>query len=68
VVFDGAGGGLGAAAFEVTARGGRFCAHGRSAGEFAGIDPAAANRRRVKVYGIEQSLRRTPAVGRAGVR
>ena len=43
VVFDGAGGRLGRAAFEVTASGGRFSAHGMSDGGFAGIDAAEAH-------------------------
>src|SRR5437773_549555 len=34
VVFDGAGGELGRAAFEITARGGRFSAHGGPSGGF----------------------------------
>ncbi|HEY7485739.1 MAG TPA: zinc-binding dehydrogenase [Streptosporangiaceae bacterium] len=54
VVFDGAVGRLGAAAFDVTADGGRFSAHGLSAGGFAGIGPEAAARRGVTVSGIEQ--------------
>lgn len=53
VVFDGAGGQLGAAAFEVTATGGRFSAHGVSDGGFAGLDPDEADRRGITVYGIE---------------
>jgi NADPH2:quinone reductase len=53
VVFDGAGGRLGAAAFEVTVSGGRFSAHGMSDGGFAGIGPGEAVRRGVKVHGIE---------------
>lgn len=54
VVFDGAGGQIGAAAFEVTARGGRFSAHGAPSGGFTQIDPHEAERRRVIVRGIEQ--------------
>jgi len=42
VVFDGAGGRLGRAAFEVTADGGRFSAHGSSDGGFAAIDADVA--------------------------
>lgn len=53
VVFDGAGGRLGSAAFEITAPGGRFSAHGISDGGFAGIDPGEADRRGVTVRGIE---------------
>jgi NADPH:quinone reductase len=54
VVLDGAGGRLGGAAFEVTADGGRFSAHGVSDGGFAGIDPAQARRRGVMVQPIPQ--------------
>jgi NADPH2:quinone reductase len=52
VVFDGAGGALGRAAFAVTAPGGRFSAHGAAAGGFAPIDPAAAAGRGITVRGI----------------
>jgi NADPH:quinone reductase len=52
VVFDGAGGRLGRAAFEVTAPGGRFSAHGMSDGGFARLDPAEARRQGVTVNGI----------------
>jgi NADPH2:quinone reductase len=55
VVFDGAGGQLGTAAFTITAAGGRFSAHGVSAGSFAAIDRAEANRRGVTVRGIEKA-------------
>ncbi|HWG61401.1 MAG TPA: zinc-binding dehydrogenase [Streptosporangiaceae bacterium] len=54
VVFDGAGGRIGLAAFEVTAPGGWFSAHG-APGEgfsFAPIDPQAARRRDVSLRGI----------------
>jgi NADPH2:quinone reductase len=54
VVFDGVGGEIGRAAFEVTARGGRFSAHGAPSGEFAMIDPHEAERRGITVSGIEQ--------------
>jgi NADPH2:quinone reductase len=54
VVFDGAGGELGRAAFEITARGGRFSAHGGPSGGFTVVDPYEAERRRVTVRGIEQ--------------
>lgn len=54
VIFDGAGGSLGEAAFRIIADGGRFSAHGSAAGGFAGIDPGEARRRRVTVRGIEQ--------------
>ncbi|MEV6860033.1 zinc-binding dehydrogenase [Streptosporangium subroseum] len=54
VVFDGAGGELGRAAFEVTARDGRFFAYGVLGGGFAQVDPGEAERRGVSVRGIEQ--------------
>jgi NADPH:quinone reductase len=54
VVFDGAGGALGGAAFEVTAAGGRFSAHGVSDGGFAATDSAEAARRGITVHGIPQ--------------
>lgn len=52
VVFDGAGGRLGGAAFDVTADGGRFSAHGLSDGGFAAIDTGVAKRRGITVHGI----------------
>jgi NADPH2:quinone reductase len=60
VVFDGAGGQIGRAAFEVTAPGGRFSAHGAPSGTFAEIDPEQARRREIRVRGIEQ-VQFTPA-------
>jgi NADPH:quinone reductase len=54
VVFDGAGGRLGRAAFDITAEGGRFSAHGAPSGGFASIDPDQAGRRGITVRGIEQ--------------
>lgn len=54
VVFDGVGGQIGRAAFEVTARGGRFSVHGASSGEATVIDPAEARAKGVEVMGIEQ--------------
>lgn len=54
VVFDGAGGGTGLAAFAITASGGRFSAHGAPSGAFADIDPIEAQRRGMTVRGIEQ--------------
>lgn len=53
VVLDGAGGEIGRAAFEVTARGGRFSAHGAPSGGFAAVDPAEAERRDITVRGIQ---------------
>lgn len=54
VVFDGVGGQLGAAAFRVTADGGRFSAHGAASGGFAPIAAGEAARRGITVRGIEQ--------------
>jgi NADPH:quinone reductase len=53
VVFDGAGGQLGRAAFEVTATGGRFSAHGMSDGGFARFQADEAEQRRITVHGLE---------------
>ena len=53
VVFDGVGGQIGRAAFEIMARG-RFSAHGAPSGGFVEIDPQEAQRRGVTVVGIEQ--------------
>jgi NADPH2:quinone reductase len=55
VVFDGTGGQLGREAFEITATGGRFSAHGASSGGFTPIDPDEARRRQVNVSGIERA-------------
>ena len=54
VVFDGVGGTVGAAAFGLTAPGGRFSAHGAPSGGFADIDAQAAQALGVTVRGIEQ--------------
>ncbi|MBC9715157.1 zinc-binding dehydrogenase [Streptomyces sp. TRM66268-LWL] len=64
VVFDGVGGGIGRAAFEVTARGGRFSVHGAASGEATVIDPADARARGVEVLGIEQLFGFRPHVPR----
>ncbi|WP_224365909.1 zinc-binding dehydrogenase [Hyalangium versicolor] len=53
VVFDGAGGQLGRAAFEVAARGAWFSAHGAPSGGFARIDPKEAEQRGVTLRGIQ---------------
>ena len=53
MVFDGVGGEIGRAAFEVTARGGQISAHGTPGGGFASIDPQDAGRRDITVRGIE---------------
>ena len=52
IVFEGAGGELGAAAFSVVKDGGWFSAHGAPSGNFAPIDPAEAIRRGVTLKGI----------------
>jgi NADPH2:quinone reductase len=54
VVFDGVGGRIGEEALGITAHGGRFSAHGAASGDFAGIDPQDAERRGVKITGIER--------------
>jgi NADPH2:quinone reductase len=54
VVFDGVGGEIGKVAFEVTARGGQFSAHGAPSGDFASIDREEAALRTISVRGIEQ--------------
>ncbi|BAC71730.1 NADPH:quinone reductase [Streptomyces avermitilis] len=52
VVLDGVGGELGAAAFTLTADGGRFSAHGAPSGGFAALDPDEAGRRGITLFGI----------------
>ncbi|MFF4254046.1 zinc-binding dehydrogenase [Streptomyces sp. NPDC001663] len=52
VVLDGVGGELGAAAFALTADGGRFSAHGAPTGGFAALDGREAERRGIRVFGI----------------
>lgn len=54
VVFDGVGGDIGRAAFEITADGGHFSVHGAASGDSTLIDPVEAKRRGVEVLGIEQ--------------
>ncbi|MER7128911.1 zinc-binding dehydrogenase, partial [Streptosporangium saharense] len=54
LVFDGVGGEIGQAAFEVTADGGRFSIHGASSGEVTAIDPTQARQRGIRVIGVEQ--------------
>ncbi|UNS98327.1 zinc-binding dehydrogenase [Streptomyces tubbatahanensis] len=54
VVFDGAGGTLGGEAFELTARGALFSAHGAPGGGFAQLPREAAAARGVALAGIEQ--------------
>lgn len=60
VVFEGAGGRLGAQAFETLADGGWISAHGAPSGNFAEIDPARAEERGITLRGI-QDLRVDPA-------
>ncbi|MEV4482577.1 zinc-binding dehydrogenase [Micromonospora coxensis] len=52
VVYDGAGGDHGRAAFALLRPGGRFSAHGAPAGGFAVPDPAQAEARQITVTGI----------------
>jgi NADPH2:quinone reductase len=52
MVFDGVGGQIGGAAFQATASGGRFSAHGAPSGGFAEFDAREAERRGVTVRGI----------------
>lgn len=54
VVFDGVGGAIGRAAFEITARGGRFSVHGAASGEPTSIDQQEARERGIRVLGIDQ--------------
>jgi NADPH2:quinone reductase len=49
VVLDGAGGQLGHAAYEITADGGRFSAHGSPSGSFTPIDAEDARQRNITV-------------------
>jgi NADPH2:quinone reductase len=53
VVFDGVGGDIGRAAFEITAHAGHFSRHGAPSGDFTAIDPDDARRRAITVRGIE---------------
>lgn len=55
VVFDGAGGDLGAAAFELVRPGGQFFAYGAAAGDFAAVEERAAERD-VEVVGIHEDF------------
>ncbi|MBB5081559.1 zinc-binding dehydrogenase [Nonomuraea endophytica] len=53
-VFDGVGGQVGADAFALTAPGGVFFGYGVLSGEFAAVGPDEAERRGVRLVGIEQ--------------
>lgn len=59
VVFDGAGGQVGGAAFGITAHGGRFFAYGAASGDFAAIRSHEAERRQITVTGVQDG-QRTP--------
>jgi NADPH2:quinone reductase len=52
VVFDGVGDEIGRAAFDATADGGRFSAHGATIGGFTELDPQEVERRGVTLRGI----------------
>lgn len=52
VVFDGAGGDLGAAAFELVRPGGRFFSYGAAAGDFPDVEATAAERG-IEVIGMD---------------
>jgi NADPH2:quinone reductase len=49
VVFDGVGGGIGRAAFDLLRAGGRFCAFGMASGSFADVSDEAAEARQVRL-------------------
>ncbi|GGK75721.1 NADPH:quinone reductase [Planomonospora parontospora subsp. parontospora] len=68
VVFDGVGGRVGGEAFGVTARGGRFSAHGAPTGGFAEIDPEEARERGVSLRGIRDVQFAPEEAGRLTVR
>jgi len=63
LLFDGIGGEIGRAAFEVTAPGGRFFAYGTPGGGFAPVTPDEAGRRGIALSGIER-VQFGPAEGR----
>jgi NADPH2:quinone reductase len=62
VVLDGIGGEMGRAAYQVTAHGARFSAHGTPGGGFAPIDPHDAEQRGITVSGIDR-VQFAPAEG-----
>ncbi|TQN28454.1 NADPH2:quinone reductase [Haloactinospora alba] len=66
VVIDGAGGPLGRQAFDSVAAGGRFVTYGATGGEFADVDPAAAQRRGISVTTLFD-LPRLDAAGKGKV-
>lgn len=53
VVLDGVGDRIGLAAFDATAEGGTFSAHGSTLGGFAAVDPREAERRGIALRGIQ---------------
>ena len=59
VVFDGAGDQLGRAAFEITARGGRFFSYGAASGDFPEIGEQELEQREITLIGIHDEI--TPA-------
>ncbi len=63
-IFDGVGGDLGSASFDLLAPGGRFSAHGAPGGRFASIDQVAAAQRGAAVTGIEAAQFGTDGVAR----
>lgn len=75
VVFDGVGGPIGRAAYELTARDGRFSIHGASSGEptradSTRADPTRADRARrgIEVIGIDQLSGFAPEIPRRAAR
>jgi NADPH2:quinone reductase len=54
LVFDGVGGEIGKAAFDLTSRGGRFCVHGAASGTMTRPDPADSAQRGITVLGLHQ--------------
>jgi NADPH:quinone reductase len=54
LVLDGVGGDIGRAAFDMTANGGRFSAHGTPGGGFAPISQRDASERGISVLGIDR--------------
>jgi NADPH2:quinone reductase len=66
IVFEGAGGELGATAFTVVKDGGWFSAHGAPSGGFAAYDAAEAERRGITVKGILDLRADTTTTGVTG--
>ena len=57
LVFDGVGGEIGRAAFDLLGRGGRFCVHGAASGTMTRPDPVDAAERGITVIGLHQFTR-----------